>query len=1070
MLLGACLLLVSSQLLTAQSPDVCQPGQTKDLQNVCWPCHAGTYSAGSNAPCALCDMGWSSALGATACFKCPVNTYSNTRGGACSRCPLQSFQPWEGMTRCDPCELWYDGLTMSPEEYVQECPYKCRPGYTLLIREAFCTPCPVGSYSTGVYETWGILNPKCTPCGLGSSGPFESFNQADCFQCPAGTYGPNPTGPCVQCSAGTYTPAAGYSSAVACPEGKFNPADGMTYCIDCEPWDGKRSMSPAEAVFCRQFCFEGQTIVNDECTPCPAGTYSQQGFNPVCTTCEPGQTSPAGASACVPCRAGTYGVNGQCVLCPISTYTDVPGMPNCTECYPGHWGVMEGMDNFGDACNLCFSTPAWGGNIYLTKSCTQGQFVQYLTRWWTSLPLVKACVSCQQGTYNPDTQNTYLDACPPCPAGTAAPAVESTSCQTCAPNSYSTQGSSVCIPCQAGYWSPAQASSCQRLCLAGTYLSSDTCITAPHGSHTPTDKLTAPIPCSEGSYNTGPGLSYCTACPTGKWGTVVGATSEALACPNTWVDTSAPYTTCTGGVSCVLGRCGAGKFKNPLDRSCTICPAGTYQPTPPTTWAPYQFTYQGYYVVRQNSQKYFNQSVYEDIRWNNVIMFHYIYDMIALHPRGPMWRQFLKPTPPATALSITADLTNTAVNGNEYVGQTYTRFVNDPLCYKGGTTWNCTDGEWLPAALLYSTPDAVVNFPCKPCPPGTYAPLSGSLVCANCSAIAHESSVEGSSACAVCIAGYYKAADGCVICPPGFYCWTAATAPTACAGGYYCKGYGLSAPSACQPGFICPPGSVNPTPCPAGKVCMGSMLQAPTGTCSTGYYCPGTAGGGGAIQCYLGEICPYTGMTAPQPCTPGYACQRYGLTAPDTLCPRGSFCPLGSIVPTKCTAGSACPYTGATIPTLCTTSYWCPSIGLSSMLPCPGGSFCMLPGIINTQRPCTPGKICPPGVSSPLPCPKGYRCLSSGLSQPTPCGYGFYCPFERTLIPTPCLEGYHCPLINMTAPLLCSIGYHCPTGASAMLDCPTGSICPTQGMSTPEPCPELVNGRYLPSATHKENM
>ena len=1110
------------------------------LAGVCAPCSKGSFSPGG-VECTLCGAGTSSDLGASACYPCPPGTYGAAEGGNCTKTPINTYtdesgssqpvacalhreyQTREGMTECMYCHAWYPGLTMLPAEHAQECPYICNPGYTLRLLEAYCTPCPEGTYSAGVEVAAGVQNARCVPCGAGFSSYAGSHAEADCYPCPAGAYQPLQAGVCVESPGNTYTPGTGYSSVLNCSAATYNEG-GLSYCMDCQPWN--EQTPPAETAICRDFCSGGQTKPpgGSTCIPCPPGTYSVPGMNPVCLPCGFGNSSVAGASSCFPCPAGTYGPNhnGSCVPCRASTFSEQSGMKACTKCSQNTFGVWAGLSEGFLACSMSYAFPNWGGNLYYTKVCAQGQFNRHYTFEGTDNDPVDLCVSCEPGTYNPDARNTYTASCPPCDcpclpcrAGTFS-GVESTACGNCPANTYSLERASACTMCSPGYVSIAQSSTCMRACLAGSYPVGDACVPSPAGSYVPMADYPAPLQCPTGSYNTASGLTYCTACAAGKWGTVVAATSEAVACPNTMLDTSARYTTCTGGVSCVAGRCGAGMFKNPLDRACTACPAGTYQPTPPTVWAPYQFTFGTYYTVRYNGNTYYNQSEYADVKWSNVVRFHFL--EIGTHPRGPMWRQFSNPAQPLMTYLITMDLADTIVNGNRYVDRTYATFVNDPLCLKNGV-WNCTDGEWLPAALLYSSPDVAINYPCPPCPPGTFGTQTGAMACTPCDANLRQSSLEGSTSCSVCVAGHYKAADTCVICPPGFYCSTAATAPVACPGGYFCSGYGISAPVSCPPGNTCPAASVNPMPCPAGKICFGYRLQTFTHTCPVGEYCP--PGSSVGTACPIGNTCPAAGMSAPLPCAPGYCCQARYLTAPNLLCPPGTFCPGGcTIDPTPCPVGSACPQSGASAPTPCAVGFWCTVVGLSVMGPCPAGFYCMQAGTGNTAVPCNAGKYCPSGstaqqvcqpgffcggraaamtpctagyycpksgmvtptpvpstyyspstgLSALMPCPAGYRCPSAALSQAVPCGKGFYCPSVRTLFPTTCVEGYHCPYDAMSAPLLCSIGYYCPAAASAMVECPAGYICPVQGMTTPDPCPELVNGNFIGTGQHVQNM
>ena len=584
--------------------------------------------------------------------------------------------------------------------------------------------------------------------------------------------------------------------------------------------------------------------------------------------------------------------------------------------------------------------------------CLQGQFVHLVGDAYV-------CGDCTPGTFDPDQFNNYLNACLPCPSGSFAPGSGSTSCTACTPNSFSLGGASACSMCLAGYGSQEQSSACRQICSLGTYNGATSCVSCSAGTYAPVVNLTSPLQCPAGSYNNAVGQSYCTTCSTGKWGTALGMTSEALACPSPWVDTSAPDTKCVGGASCVAGMCGAGNFKNPADQTCVLCPAGTYQPTPPTVWGPHAFTY-GVKTFLQNGQMSHNQAVYVCTAYNTLAAFY----------EGFSWYLF---SGTISILFGIGDIPHTTINGNEYANGVYTTYTQNPMCFVAdiiGGHYDCANGEWLPSALLSIASGVTVNHQCPPCPAGTYNPHTGSLACAPCSAYLSESSSPGSTACTLCIAGYYRSSGVCLLCPIGYYCFTGATVPVQCPAGYYCSGSGLSTPSVCQVGNYCPLGSVNMVPCPAGQYCMGTYLTKPSNLCSAGTYCP--AGCVTGTTCSYGQYCPIPGMSAPLPASPGYYCPSVRLTAM-VICPGGSYCPAeGAISPTQCEAGFYCPV-GSSAQTMCSVRYYCPANQLTAMTLCPTGFYCPHTKM-SAPTQCNNGTVCPLGSSTQTMCDSGFDC------------------------------------------------------------------------------------------------
>ncbi len=181
--------------------------------NACVSCAAGTYSnvtaAESNATCIPCATGtYSGVAGALNCSACPAGTYN----------------------------------AISSQTLISSC-LSCAAGSFSLSGSSSCTQCPAGSYSVS------SGSPSCTKCPAGwfSSVP-GSTTDADCQQCPAGTYASSGSASCTPCPAGTFSTVVG-------------------------------------------------AVNSSLCSVCAAGTYSNASST-ACTSCPLGQYAFAGSGAC----------------------------------------------------------------------------------------------------------------------------------------------------------------------------------------------------------------------------------------------------------------------------------------------------------------------------------------------------------------------------------------------------------------------------------------------------------------------------------------------------------------------------------------------------------------------------------------------------------------------------------------------------------------------------------------------------------------------------------------------------------------------------------------------------
>ncbi|RYY36430.1 hypothetical protein EON62_01765, partial [archaeon] len=381
---------------------------------------------------------------------------------------------------------------------------------------------------------------------------------------------------------------------------------------------------------------------------------------------------------------------------------------------------------------------------------------------------------------------------------------------------------------------------------------------------------------------------------------------------------------------------------------------------------------------------------------------------------------------------------------------------------------------------------------CTTCPPGFYCSGAGSTPSGACAPGYYCPAGSSVATQVACPAGTYSTAtnnslaEHCTVCPVGYYCLTAATAPTQCAAGRYGNTTGLTAASSCPTcpaGWYCPTvGTVNPLLCGYGYYSGASALSCTI--CPAGRYCPfnNTAASWlPSLQCPAGMYCATGKANEPE------------LTTDP--CPKGSYCLQGVSTPAPCPAGTYNLFFGGA--------------SLAACIACPAGSYC-LAGSVNVTGECAPGYYCVQGSSSPTAaacvattyrnvtggraptdcslcpsgsycgiatsfpttCPAGYYC-TAGVSVPQPCAIGSYSNVtgvRRVEDCAPCSPGMYCPSMGLTQPAgLCAAGYYCLSGSNTSAPappgdpfstialpiggrCPAGGYCPS-GTSYPLPCP-----------------
>ncbi|XP_005095363.1 uncharacterized protein LOC101864054 [Aplysia californica] len=211
-----------------------------------------------------------------------------------------------------------------------------------------------------------------------------------------------------------------------------------------------------------------QVTERSKCSPCPVGTFRENGEELSCqrcpgsmTTysagatnrsqclelCKPGSFYKRSDAKCVECSRGTYqDVAGQldCKVCPEGQTTQAPGATHSTAC-SNLCGAGEEMSPMGQ-CQLCAkgSYRAGDGDSSYCLPCGYK---------WTTLGAGAVSVSqcsilkCEKGHY----QDSELGTCLPCPLGTFQTSRGETECEPCGVGLTTTEpGATARSECEAG--------------------------------------------------------------------------------------------------------------------------------------------------------------------------------------------------------------------------------------------------------------------------------------------------------------------------------------------------------------------------------------------------------------------------------------------------------------------------------------------------------------------------------------------------------------------------------------------------------------------------------------------
>ena len=440
---------------------------TRDNENVCTACTAGTYGSGTAAcvttcpagtyasddtsECETCSPGGYSPLGASSCdftaTTCPAGTFASG-SAACTLCGEGKYNDLTGQTSCKTCPgVTNDERTacsqkpMIQEKTSQQCSNLA--GGSSITSAAECDQAAVALGWSDVVvgeNTWSWSN---YPPGCSFYGDLLRYNTL--------------TASTEHCSS-TYKCAC----SILCPPGTYQDEDGQTTCKSCAAGKYQEEAGQAECTACstNTYSLHGASSCDFTATTCPAGTYA------------------SGSAACTLCGEGKYNdLTGQtsCKTCPGVTNderTACSQKPMLQEKTSGQCSNLAGGSTITSAAECDQAAVALGWSDVVVGGSTIS---------WPELPPGCLLSSIGKLGYNALTTSTtscsssHKCACSiTCPPGTYQDEDDQTTCKSCAAGKYQEEaGKSECAACTAGY-SPPGASSCDftaTTCPAGTYAS-----------------------------------------------------------------------------------------------------------------------------------------------------------------------------------------------------------------------------------------------------------------------------------------------------------------------------------------------------------------------------------------------------------------------------------------------------------------------------------------------------------------------------------------------------------------------------------------------------------------------
>ena len=189
--------------------------------------------------------------------------------------------------------------------------------------------CARGYYGESTTET------KATCTGSCPRGHYCDEGTVTPEPCPLGTHAPTEGASsrmaCIQCAPGSFGASTGNGNATCtpCPAGSFTEDLGQSNCSACPPGG---------------FCPSPGAATRTTWVPCPSGRFSPDpglSAESQCVACPDGTYNPSSGGtdegACVPCARGSWCAGGLMHFCAAGTYADETGRSGCSRCERGHW-------------------------------------------------------------------------------------------------------------------------------------------------------------------------------------------------------------------------------------------------------------------------------------------------------------------------------------------------------------------------------------------------------------------------------------------------------------------------------------------------------------------------------------------------------------------------------------------------------------------------------------------------------------------------------------------------------------------------------------------------------------
>jgi len=328
--------------LVNQVCETCPPGSYATNVNgyyYCARCAAGSFCInGVTAPCPRGQ--YQMERQQSACITCDPGTYNPSLGQAqpyaCLSCSAGKYQPDHGAVSSSACT---------------DCP---AGSYSALASAASCSACGAGTYASEE-------GTSCKSCPLGrfvrlddamylngtllSDAAFEALNRSEQALVEFVERGASDLDECNWCPLGQTTSSAGATSSdqcvdTSCPAGMYfvpNQYDDSSY---TEEELEEEHAKDYKDEYCRD-CPAGSSCTNNKKTICAPGTWND-GVWQLCQEC------PKGTHLA---RSGGTSED-ECVPCPAGSFNEQWGAASCTSCPEGSLGTEEGAVS-NASCLVC---------------------------------------------------------------------------------------------------------------------------------------------------------------------------------------------------------------------------------------------------------------------------------------------------------------------------------------------------------------------------------------------------------------------------------------------------------------------------------------------------------------------------------------------------------------------------------------------------------------------------------------------------------------------------------------------------------------------------------------------